>query len=84
MHDTVRLLLTMKEIKLAEKLRSEYKVPDRRFWWLRLTTLAERQEWSEIEKFSKLKSPVGYEVSHSFTIQTRKKQRVNEQKNNLT
>lgn len=52
----------MQEIKLAEKLRLEYKVPDRRFWWLRLKALAELEEWAEMEKFSKLKkSPIGYE-----------------------
>ncbi|CAG2068802.1 unnamed protein product [Timema podura] len=29
-HDTVHLLLMLNEVKLAEKLRAEYKVPDRR------------------------------------------------------
>lgn len=57
----------MQEIKLAEKLRLEYKVPDRRFWWLRLKALAELGEWGEMEKFSKVKkSPIGYEVSYSY------------------
>lgn len=30
LHDTLKLLLTMQEVKLADKLRHEYKVPDRR------------------------------------------------------
>ena len=30
LHDTVKILLQNSEIKLAEKLRSEYKFPDRR------------------------------------------------------
>lgn len=30
LHDTIRMLLLMPEYKLADKLRSEYKVPDRR------------------------------------------------------
>ncbi|CAG9787321.1 unnamed protein product [Diatraea saccharalis] len=62
LHDTVRKLLLQGELKLAEKLRAEYKVPDRRFWWLRILTLAEKNEWTELDKFSKSKkSPVGYE-----------------------
>lgn len=30
-HDTCKLLLEMNEIKLAEKFRSDYKIPDKRF-----------------------------------------------------
>lgn len=30
LHDTMKMLLCMKQVKLAEGLRSEYKVPDRR------------------------------------------------------
>ncbi|XP_075231443.1 vacuolar protein sorting 16 [Lycorma delicatula] len=62
LHDTIKLLLMMKEYKLADKLRSEYKVPDRRYWWLRLQCLGELSDWIELEKLSKSKkSPVGYE-----------------------
>lgn len=33
-----------------------------RYWWLRIESHAENDEWSELEKFSKArKSPVGYE-----------------------
>lgn len=63
LHDTVQLLLMQNEVKLADKLRSEYKIPDRRYWWLRIQCLSERGLWSELEKFSKSKkSPIGYEV----------------------
>lgn len=65
-HDTVYLLLSIQEIKLAEKLRSEFKIPDRRYWWMRLKAFAEHQDWPELEKFSKLKSPIGYEVCFCF------------------
>jgi len=61
-HETVKILLLRNEIKLAEKLRAEYKVPDRRYWWLRIQCLADQGLWSELEKFSKSKkSPIGYE-----------------------
>ncbi|XP_046492707.1 vacuolar protein sorting-associated protein 16 homolog [Neodiprion pinetum] len=62
LHDTVKLLLLQNEIKLADKLRSEYKLPDKRYWWLRIQCLAENGLWMELEKFSKSKkSPIGYE-----------------------
>ncbi|XP_076239321.1 vacuolar protein sorting 16 isoform X2 [Calliopsis andreniformis] len=62
LHDTVKILLLHNELKLAEKLRSEYRIPDRRYWWLRIQCLAEQKMWGELEKFSKSKkSPIGYE-----------------------
>ncbi|XP_048477907.1 vacuolar protein sorting-associated protein 16 homolog [Plutella xylostella] len=62
LHDTVKKLLEQGEVKLADKLRSEYKMPDRRYWWIRILSLAERGEWAELDRFSKSKkSPVGYE-----------------------
>ncbi|XP_046967417.1 vacuolar protein sorting-associated protein 16 homolog [Vanessa cardui] len=62
LQDTVKKLLNQGEVKLADKLRSEYKMPDRRYWWLRILTLAEKDEWAQLEVFSKSKkSPVGYE-----------------------
>jgi len=61
-HDTMLQLLRMGDLKEAEKIRIGYKVPDRRYWWLRILTLAEKLNWAELEKFSKSKkSPIGYE-----------------------
>lgn len=40
---------------------SSLKLFSLRYWWLRIQTLGEQAEWSELEKFSKSKkSPVGY------------------------
>lgn len=62
LHDTVKILLLRNELKLADKLRSEYKIPDRRYWWLKIQCLAEQGLWNDLEKFSKTKkSPIGYE-----------------------
>lgn len=37
-----------------------------RYWWLKLKSLAEKEEWEELEKFSKSKkSPIGYLVRRS-------------------
>lgn len=59
---TLKKLLEVGDLKMAEKIKNEYKVPDRRFWWLRIQTMSEQYLWTELEKFSKAKkSPIGYE-----------------------
>lgn len=61
-HDTVLKLLRIGEIKEAEKIKNDFKIPERRFWWMRIQTLAEKGKFEELEKFSKSKkSPIGYE-----------------------
>lgn len=78
MHTTLQRLLAIGDTKMAEKLKSEYKVQDRRWWWLRIQCMAEHHQWEEIEKFSKSKkSPIGYEP---FVEVCLKKNKVNEAK----
>eukprot|EP00040_Diaphanoeca_grandis_P031802 m.191021 g.191021 ORF g.191021 m.191021 type:complete len:861 (-) comp32419_c1_seq1:81-2663(-) len=46
----------------ANKLRKDFKVPDKRFWWIKVKALADANNFSELERFSKAKkSPIGYE-----------------------
>lgn len=60
-HDTCQLLLEMKETKLAEKFKNDFKIPDKRYWWLKINSLANQENWVDLEKFSKIKrSPIGY------------------------
>ena len=60
-HETCLLLLKSNDVKSAEKFRNEYKIPDKRYWWLRIQSLAHLEDWGELEKFSKgKKSPIGY------------------------
>lgn len=62
LHDTVYELLKLGDIKSAEKLRNDFKLPERRYWWIRIQILSETFQWDELEKFSKSKkSPIGYE-----------------------
>lgn len=62
LQQTVRRLLLAGDVRQAEKLRVEYRMPDRRFWWLRVQTLAEQYQWAELEKFGRPKrSPIGFE-----------------------
>lgn len=80
-HDTIERLLTLGDIKQAEKMKSEYKVPDKRFWWLRITVLAESFQWEELDKLSKSKkSPIGYEPFVEICL---RKQNVEEAKKYL-
>lgn len=61
-HETIQELLLIGELKEAERIRSEFKVPDRRFWWLRILTLSSQHKWEELEKLAKSKkSPIGYD-----------------------
>ncbi|XP_067617235.1 vacuolar protein sorting-associated protein 16 homolog [Eurosta solidaginis] len=61
-HNTILLLLQIGELKEAEKIKNDFKVPDKRFWWLRIITMSEKYKWDDLEKFSKSKkSPIGYE-----------------------
>ncbi|XP_017088606.2 vacuolar protein sorting-associated protein 16 homolog [Drosophila bipectinata] len=61
-HDTILELLHLGQLNEAEKIRNSFKVPERRFWWLRILTLSEHQRWDELEKLAKSKkSPIGYE-----------------------
>ncbi|KAM4559885.1 vacuolar protein sorting-associated protein 16 homolog isoform 2-T2 [Odontesthes bonariensis] len=58
---TMEVLLSLGLHKQAEQLYRDFKVPDKRYWWLKLKSLAEKEEWEELEKFSKSKkSPIGY------------------------
>jgi len=62
LHQTIFQLTVANNHKLVEQMRKEFKIPDRRFWWLKLLALAENGDWSELDRFSKLKkSPIGYE-----------------------
>ncbi|XP_034035762.1 vacuolar protein sorting-associated protein 16 homolog [Thalassophryne amazonica] len=61
LQDTIETLLALGLHKQAEQLYRDFKVPDKRFWWLKLKALAEKEQWEELEKFSKSKkSPIGY------------------------
>lgn len=63
LHQTIYRLTLANNHKVAEQLRKEFKVPDRRFWWLKINALGECGDWVELERFSKgKKAPVGMEA----------------------
>ncbi|KAK9730593.1 Vps16, N-terminal region [Popillia japonica] len=60
-HNTCMKLLNLNHLKDAEKFRTEFKIPDRRYWWLRIQSMADNNSWEDLDQFSKSKkSPIGY------------------------
>ncbi|KJZ74753.1 hypothetical protein HIM_05870 [Hirsutella minnesotensis 3608] len=54
----------------AKKVQSEFKVPDKVAWWIRLRALVAKREWHEIEDMAKAKkSPIGWEPFFNLTLQ---------------
>jgi len=46
----------------AKKVQSEFKVPEKTAWWIRLRALVAKRDWNELEEWSKTrKSPIGWE-----------------------
>ncbi|XP_062569083.1 vacuolar protein sorting-associated protein 16 homolog [Saccostrea cucullata] len=63
LHQMIYCLTKDNNHKVAEQLRKEFKVPERRFWWLKINALGESGDWIELEKFSRSKkAPVGMEA----------------------
>ncbi|EFA85317.1 hypothetical protein PPL_02318 [Heterostelium album PN500] len=60
--DTMYQLVLLGEQKRVSKIKSEFKVTDKRFWWTKIKALSISGQWEELNNFSKeKKSPIGYE-----------------------
>lgn len=52
--------------KRASRVNSEFKVPEKTWWWIRLRALVAARLWGDVEELGKnKKSPIGWEVSCS-------------------
>ncbi|EIN08291.1 vacuolar assembling/sorting protein VPS16 [Punctularia strigosozonata HHB-11173 SS5] len=61
-NETIRACLLNGYPKKADKLKSDFKVPDKRFWYVKLQALTALSDWDGLETFAKSKrSPIGYE-----------------------
>jgi hypothetical protein len=62
-NETVFRLISKGYSSRAVKVKNEFRIPEKRFWWLRLRALVERRDWNEIEEWSakNKKSPIGWE-----------------------
>ncbi|KAG9321964.1 hypothetical protein KVV02_002847 [Mortierella alpina] len=59
---TVYKLVTINQSNRAAKIRSDFKMPDKRFWWIKLRALVEIRDWEGVATLAKSKkSPIGYE-----------------------
>ena len=57
LQQTLHKLIVDGNLGHVEKLRKEFKVPEKRFWMLKVNALAEVGDWGELEKMSKVKKP---------------------------
>jgi hypothetical protein len=62
LNETIRLCLVKGLAKKADKLRSEWKVPDKRFWSVKVSALVSTRDFSGLWSFANSKkSPIGYQ-----------------------
>ncbi len=63
LNETILRLIRTGYGKRAAKLQSDFKVPEKTWWWLRLRGLVAKRDWGEIEEVSKQRrSPIGWEA----------------------
>ncbi|KAI9787079.1 MAG: hypothetical protein M1835_002860 [Candelina submexicana] len=61
-NETIFKLTRLGYAKRAQRVQSEFKVPEKTWWWLRLRALVAKRDWAELEESSKTrKSPIGWE-----------------------
>ncbi|KAL7416492.1 Vps16, C-terminal region-domain-containing protein [Mrakia frigida] len=66
-NDTIRTCIEAGLPKKAERVRGDFKVPDKRFYYIKLQALTNVQDWPSLDSFAKSRrSPIGYEpfVNH--------------------
>jgi len=60
LHETLKLLLKEGEAKTADKLRAEFKINDRKYYWIKIRAFGESKQWTELLHLAKSKkSPIG-------------------------
>lgn len=63
-NETMAKLIQLGYNGRAKKIQSEFRVPEKVAWWVRLQALIAKREWNEIEDIGKAKkSPIGWKVS---------------------
>ncbi|KAI5662106.1 hypothetical protein M9H77_21429 [Catharanthus roseus] len=56
-NDTIRTCIVLGNHRAAAKVKTEFKVSDKRWYWLKAFALATIRDWDALEKFSKEKRP---------------------------
>ncbi|KAI0792484.1 vacuolar protein sorting-associated protein 16 [Abortiporus biennis] len=60
-NETIRTCLINGMAKAADRVRNDFKVPGKRFWYLKLHALTEIRDFEGLENFAKTRSPIGYQ-----------------------
>lgn len=63
-NQTLYQLIRLGYANRAKKVQSEFRVPERMYWWLRLRALVAKRDWGELEEWGRgtRRSPIGWEV----------------------
>ncbi|CAI7582263.1 unnamed protein product [Penicillium pancosmium] len=55
--------------KRAHKMQSEFKMPEKTYWWVRLRALVAKRDWGELEEIAQAKkSPIGWEPFYNEVL----------------
>ncbi|EMR10340.1 hypothetical protein PNEG_01594 [Pneumocystis murina B123] len=62
-NETIFKLIKLNQMIAALKIKAEFKIPIKRFWWLKLRALVAIRDWEQIENWvnKSKKSPIGFE-----------------------
>jgi len=70
-NETMFRLIRSGYSKRAARVQSDFKVPEKTWWWVRLRALVAARLWGELEDVGKnRKSPIGWEVSRAISRHT--------------
>lgn len=69
-NETVFKLIRLGYHGRAKKVASEFKVPEKVLWWIRLQALVAKRDWNEIEDVAAKtkKSPIGWEPFYNLVL----------------
>lgn len=70
LNETVRQCFVNNWPKKADKLHAAFKIPDRRWTYLKLKALTEIRDWEQLEVFAKKRPSIGYEAFAEHLIST--------------
>ncbi|KAJ3451823.1 vacuolar protein sorting vps16 [Anaeramoeba flamelloides] len=71
-NQTTAKLLELDLEKEAKKMKKTFKIPNDRYWWIKLRALAKKHRWKKMYAWAKNeKSPIGYEPFVEICIKNR-------------
>ncbi|RKF53189.1 putative vacuolar protein sorting-associated protein 16-like protein [Golovinomyces cichoracearum] len=66
-NETIFKLIQLGHMNQSTKVQTEFKIPEKTAWWIRLRALVKKRDWKELEEISKTrKSPIGW--LHFFNL----------------